>query len=369
MRLADFIEQNVESILVRWEGFASTLVPAARTMNELELRDHAEQLLAAIVADLRTPQTREEQAAKSTGRAPLPAVSKETAAQTHAVLRARSGFDIKQLASEYRALRASVLSLWLDADAAEATALDDVIRFNEAIDQGLAESIGHFSAQVEQSRNLLLGMLGHDMRSPLQAIQLTAHRLSALNAGQQVSDAAHRLIVSGGRIQSLLDDLVDFNRTKLGLGINVERSPVDLRRLFSEEVSLIRVAHPGREVHLRVTGDSHGIWDGKRLQQLLGNLVTNALAYGEPGAAVRVEVTGDGADVRIEVRNSGASLPSSDLAELFQPLKRGARTAEPTNLGLGLYIVSEIAKAHGGEADARSTGNETIFSVRLPRRQ
>jgi hypothetical protein len=102
----------------------------------------------------------------------------------HAVLRARGGFDINQLAAEYRALRASVLRLWIDAGQ-PAPHADDVIRFNEAIDQALAESISFFSVQVDRARNLLLGMLGHDMRSPLQTIQMTAVYLANLNAGEK----------------------------------------------------------------------------------------------------------------------------------------------------------------------------------------
>ena len=98
---------------------------------------------------------------------------------------------------------------------------DDVIRFNEAIDQALAESISFFSVQVDQARNLLLGMLGHDMRSPLQTIQMTALYLANLNAGDKVSGAASRLIRSGARMQALLGDMLDFNRTNLGLGINI----------------------------------------------------------------------------------------------------------------------------------------------------
>ena len=121
----------------------------------------------------------------------------ETAAQTHAILRARSGFDINQLASEYRALRASVLRLWTEACQPDDINLEDVIRFNEAIDQALAESIEFFSEQVERARNLLLGMLGHDMRNPLNTIQMTASYLAALNAGAEVSEAAFRLIRSG----------------------------------------------------------------------------------------------------------------------------------------------------------------------------
>ena len=202
MRLADFIMREIDSILANWEAFAATRLPAARRMSELELRDHAKQILEAVAADLSTAQTREEQAAKSMGLAPVPFPARETAAQTHAVLRAKSGFDIKQLASEYRALRASVLRLWMDACQPADPPIEDVIRFDEAIDQALAESIAYFSAQVEQSRNLLIGMLSHDMRSPLQTIQATSVYLGRLNASADISNAARRLIRSGARFRN-----------------------------------------------------------------------------------------------------------------------------------------------------------------------
>ncbi|WP_143266752.1 sensor histidine kinase, partial [Paraburkholderia caledonica] len=193
------------------------------------------------------------------------------------LLRARGGFDINQLTAEYRALRASVLRLWMDACQPDTPHVDDIIRFNEAIDQAIAESVGFFSAQVEQARNLLLGMLGHDMRSPLQTIQMTASYLAALNAGDKVSGAASRLIRSGARMQALLDDMLDFNRTRLGLGINIVSAEIDLAKQLADELDLVRAVHPDHQVDLNVVGDCEGVWDGRRLQQLLGNLVLNAI--------------------------------------------------------------------------------------------
>ena len=115
MRLSEFISSDTDAIVSRWEEFAATRLPAARSMSRLELRDHARQILEAIAIDLGTPQTRDEQSIKSRGMAAAPFDAPETAAQTHAVLRARSGYDIQQLASEYRALRSSVLQSWFDA--------------------------------------------------------------------------------------------------------------------------------------------------------------------------------------------------------------------------------------------------------------
>ena len=365
--LAEFITREMGAILTAWEEFAATLLPAAEGMESLELRDHAQGILEAIVADLSTAQWGSEQVAKSKGLAPVSFPAPETAAQIHAVLRAKSGFDVDQLVAEYRALRASVLGLWMDATAPDKMLVQDVIRFDEAIDQALSQAIHHFSMKVDQSRNLLLGMLSHDLRNPLQAIQMTAVHLGRLNAGDAVSDAARRLINSGGRMQALLDDLVDFNRSNLGIGIAIAPYDTDLGAVCAEEIEEVRIAHPGCGVDLTVSGDCRGRWDGKRIQQLLGNLVINACTHGTPGGPVRVKVHGREADVLIEVVSSGPTLPETTLKQIFEPLRRGSNAGNTAGLGLGLYIVSQIAKAHGGHADARSNNAETVFSVLLPR--
>jgi signal transduction histidine kinase len=371
MRLAEFILQDMEAILAEWEAFAATLLPAAAGMTSLALRNHAQHILEAVAKDLTTPQTREAQSEKSKGRAPKVVGAPETAAETHALLRARTGFDINQLVAEYRALRASVLRRWMDAGPLDHPGMEDLVRFNEAIDQAVAESVGHFYAQMEQTRNLLLGMLGHDMRSPLNTILATSSYLAALNAGEQVSVSAARLIRSGAAMRALLDDLVDFNRTKLGLGVKVVPSDIDLAPVVTDELEQLRGAHPSRRIELSVSGDSRGRWDGARVQQLVRNLVSNAIRYGSPDTTIRVALRGEEAEVRVEVTNSGLTIELSTLSQLFHPLKRGAVHGGSHDawggLGLGLFIVREIARAHGGEVEARSDEGETTFAVRLPR--
>jgi signal transduction histidine kinase len=289
------------------------------------------------------------------------------------VAAAKSGFDINQLAAEYRALRASVLRLWMDAADPKEFLLEDLIRFNEAIDQALAESVDFFSAEVDQARNLFFGMLGHDMRSPLQTIQMTASYLSQLNAGTNVSDAAARLINSGTRMKELLDDLLDFNRTKFGFGINIAPTDTDAALLVAEELKLVRGAHPNHVIELSVAGDGRGFWDGPRLRRLLGNLILNAIKYGAADTPIRVAVEDHGADVHLTVRNGGSAIDPAILDDIFEPLKRGMADDDASDadssLGLGLYIAREIAKAHGGEIAVHSDANETMFSVRLPRRK
>lgn len=373
MRLADFILQNMETILEEWESFAATLVPAATGMTSLALRDDAKPILEAIAKDISMSQTREAQAEKSKGRDPKLMGAPETAAQTHAVLRARSGFDINQLVAEYRALRASVLRLWLDAHTPNDNNLEDMVRFDEAVDQAIAESIDFFSAQVNQARNLLLGMLGHDMRSPLNTIVMTGQYLAKLNAGGEISEAATRLIRSGASMKALLDDLINFNRTRLGLGIKTELADCDLAAAFADEVDQLRGAHPTRQIELEVVGDTRGLWDRVRMQQVLRNLVVNAIDHGSRATPIQVLLTGDQNDITLEVKNRGPAIEKANLDQIFDPLKRGLRQVKrddaESGLGLGLFIVREIARSHGGDVTVRSDKEETVFTVKLPRRK
>ncbi len=372
MRLAEFIIHDMEGILQEWDTFAAVHISTAARMTPEAVRDHAKQILTAVAKDLSTPQTKRAQADKSKGLAPELIGDPETAAETHAVLRAQSGFDINELVAEYRALRASVLRRWMDAYRPDDLSLGDVVRFNEAIDQAITESIEFFTVQLDKARSLFLGMLSHDMRSPLSTIVMIADYLETLNAGANVSEAASFLTDAGNAMMILLDDMVDFNRTMLGLGLNITLSEINLATVLAVELEQLRRAHPGRLLEFDVVGDSGGRFDGPRVQQVLRNLVTNAIKYGTKDAPVRTLIVSESTDVRIEVTNSGPTIVQTDLDQIFNPLQRGSAAgqghATDGSLGLGLYIVREVARAHGGEVDVRSAEGVTVFNVRLPRR-
>jgi signal transduction histidine kinase len=178
MRLSRFLTEHLEEILVEWEAFASSLLAAGHTMTPLALRDHASQILRAIALDIESDQSELEQAYKSKGFVQIAAATR-TAAMTHGALRHLAGFDLRQLAAEFRALRASVLRLWLKQGVQDETAFYQLTRFNEAIDQALAESIGNYSDEVARSRDTFLAILGHDLRSPLSAIANSGLYLAA----------------------------------------------------------------------------------------------------------------------------------------------------------------------------------------------
>ena len=160
MSLSQFIKNNIEPILTEWEAYARTMIPPAETMSVAELRDHAHDILLAVAADMDTAQSEDERRAKSLGRGKPPA--HESFSTIHGQLRQRSGFGLIQLGAEYRALRATVLRLWMHKlDGFDAGMLEEVTRFNEGIDQTLAEALASYSELVANSRDTFLAVLGH----------------------------------------------------------------------------------------------------------------------------------------------------------------------------------------------------------------
>jgi signal transduction histidine kinase len=212
-------------------------------------------------------------------------------------------------------------------------------------------------------------MLGHDMRSPLQTIKMTAQFLATLHVDERIDASAHHLMCAGARMQALLDDLVDFNRTRLGLGIRIHPAPTDLAVAFRDEVEQLCSAHRDRRITLAIRGDCAGHWDAMRLRQVLANLVANAVRHGGVDGEIEVELDGDKERLRFEVRNHGPTLPVGFLEGMFDPLRSGDRLAhdDAHSLGLGLYISREITLAHGGAIAAHSHEGLTCFTVELPR--
>jgi len=367
--LADFVEHHAETIIDQAITFAKS-VDATRQMDEAALRDHLPEIIETIVADLRTPQTRAEEIAKSEGRAPVPGDRPRPAAATHALHRAHSGYSISNLVSEYRALRASVLRLWADACDGHPAALEEVARFNEAIDQAIAESVSHYAGEVERWRNIFLGVLGHDLRSPLGAILMTSELIARTAVDVPMATAAQRLIRSGERMRQLLDDLLVFNRAQMGIGFEVRKQDVDLADACREEVELLRASMPETRIDFHAPAPVRGMFDAGRVREALANLVVNAHKYGTHGSGIRVELRDAGSRAELVVANTGDPLSVEMLDVMFEPLRRGGVSGgkfERTSLGLGLFIVNQIAQAHEGSIRARSDEGETIFELHLPR--
>lgn len=371
MRLSDFIQQNMEPILQQWEDFAKTLTPAAEGMDALALRDHAEQMLQTIAADLQTHQTHETRILKSHGNAPRS--NSITSAKSHADLRHASGFTIGQVIAEYRALRTSVLALWLPPDhVSKDQEVDDVIRFNEAIDQALTESVVTYATAVETARNVFLGVLGHDLRSPLGAVLLSAEVL--LRAGDlppKPTKNVSRIYTSVKRSIKIVGDLLDFTRTQLGSGIPVCMEHDDLVQTCRGMVEEAKAYHPDRQVDFMTENTLPWRFDKSRMEQVIANLIGNAIQHGEADTTITVTLKAVDGFALLSVHNAGVPIDECAKASLFNPLIRhlqgGIEYGSEAGLGLGLYIASSIVRAHHGNIEVESEpGSGTTFTVRLP---
>jgi signal transduction histidine kinase len=262
-----------------------------------------------------TAQDPDQQTEKSKGRAE-DGDGFATAAEEHGAARAESGFTIEEMVAEYRALRASVLSLWTrQVGDLNTEHIEDLMRFNEAIDQSLAESVTEFNENVEEAKEMFLAILGHDLRTPMGAIYTSAKFMLDTGELQEPHlSLTSRIVNSATRMVGMVGDLLDSTRSRLGGGIPVVRENLDLSKLLHEAVDEVS----------------------------------------------SVGLAGDADDVAITIHNMGAVIPGERLDGLFNPMKTraGGSAATPGgptgNLGLGLYIAERIVHAH---APTRRTGS------------
>jgi signal transduction histidine kinase len=367
-RLSDFILDNMEPILQAWEDFARTIEPSALTMDDTELRDHAKLMLTVIAADLKTPQTALEQSEKSKGNGPRD--KQDTSAETHA------GYSVEQLVSEYRALRSSVLHLWTSqASGVQATAMEDMTRFNEAIDQALAESVARYAYLVKQSENMFLAILGHDLRNPLGTVITGATFIMRANdVPSKYVLAATRIFNSGQRMSKLIADLIDFTRSHLGAGIPIKPKKMNLAQICMNVVDELRTSHPERIIDFDSIVREDLFGDDDRLAQVFSNLIGNALQYGARNEPIVMRLSSTEQEVRVTVNNKGPAISPKKIGSVFEPLVRLAATdsldeQHETSLGIGMYIAREIVSAHHGGISVESNELEgTTFCVTLPRR-
>jgi signal transduction histidine kinase len=223
--------------------------------------------------------------------------------------------------------------------------------------------------RAEQSQRHLLGVVGHDLRSPLMAITASAELMQASPLDDRAARSVGRILRAAHRIDGIIRALVDYTLVQVGSGIPLHRRPTDLSAVVQAVAEEAEAAHPGRMVTVVAPAQVRGEWDPDRLGQALANLLGNALQYGQEDLAVRVVCRSDAGAGILEVTNDGPPIPGDLVPHLFEPFRRGNddRSQRRKGLGLGLFIAQQIVHAHGGRIEVRSEAPAgTTFTVRIP---
>ena len=399
MRLADFILANVEPILVEWESFARGIWPKGAAADPAELRNEAGDILRATAVDMQSEQTGPERAEKSKGQSRQDSEGNELtrASSSHGRGRVVSGFELWAVVAEYRALRASVLRLWRETEPdPDLSDLDDVTRFNESMDQSLTHAVRSYAEHVERDRaalmadeqaarrdaeaanrakDLFLATLSHEMRTPLNAIvgwlSILRHEDAQASHFQEGLKVIERNTMA--QVQ-LIDDLLDVSRIVSGkLRVDIQRC--ELADAINAGVNATRTAADARAITLDVRLDpaaSDAPCDSVRIQQVVWNLVSNAIKFSPNGGHVHVTLSREGSGFQIQVSDTGQGISAELLPHVFDRFRQADSSMRRrfAGLGLGLSIVKYIVEAHGGTVEATSPGEGkgSTFTVRLPLR-
>lgn len=385
------------TILNEWEVFAKSL-PPGKNMDVGQLRDHAQEILETIARDMGAAQSETEQARKSKGEGRLRRLSLDFAAK-HASLRHDEGFDVNQVVSEYRALRASVIRLWTDKmEAADAGTLYELIRFNEEIDQALTYAVQEFSAITKRTRESVvqelqesedryralseslqradkykdefLAILAHELRNPLAPVQ-TGIEVMRLTEGMPAATEFPLSMMERqmAHLVRLVDDLLDISRISRGK-VNLRLEKVDIEESVRQavEATASYIYSGNRKVFIELPPEPLVVQgDRVRLTQILGNLLSNAGKHTKDDGHIWIVARRDGQQAKIVVRDDGAGIAPEKVGDLFE-MFRQLDAQRKDGLGVGLALARKLVELHGGRIIGHSEGlgQGSEFTLYLP---
>lgn len=224
-------------------------------------------------------------------------------------------------------------------------------------------------AHARDFEKWILTIVSHDIRDPLNSIQLAAHELGDVSDPEGVVRKQAEIVMRGvGRIQNIVEDLLDLSRERDGAGIPIEPGSIDLRATCQQIIEELKYVAGDRTITLECEADSRGAWDEHRILQAISNLASNALRHSPAGSPVRILIAGDAGCAAVEIHNEG-TIPEDLLPHIFEPFRSAQRyRSRREGLGLGLFIAKAIARAHGGRLEVESSAGATMFRMVLPRR-
>jgi signal transduction histidine kinase len=370
-RLAAFLREHREELIQTWTRrvLDDPRLGSANRLTEPDLHDHIPEIIDEIVRVLDASH-----ASEACGRE----LGSSPAAKEHARQRRSRGFALAEAIREFSHFRAALVDLCtaegvpLEGDGAELVhaAID------ETMVTGASEIEEATVAEMEQRallRERFLGIVGHDLRTPLQSILFAVETLlKREDTTPHQGRVLRRAVASAERMERMIRDVLDLTRARLGTGIPIDRRVVPLDAICRQVVDELSMVHADRTVELDAPVTAVGSYDPDRIAQVVANLAGNALTYSPPGAPVRVVLREEGGWAVLTVHNRGAAIPAEEQRYLFDPFRRarpkGNAPADDDGLGLGLFIVAQIVAAHGGSVAVTSTTEAgTTFTVRLPR--
>jgi signal transduction histidine kinase len=244
----------------------------------------------------------------------------------------------------------------------------DLIAFYLDASERLASSEASLldERNAAELREQFIAVLGHDLRNPLASIAAGTRLLQKTPLNEKAVDILGMMQSSVNRMSGIINNVVDLARGRLGGGLNLDRSIAPLQPVLEQVVAEFRMSQPERPIETRFALDRPVDCDRVRIAQLASNLLGNALTYGKPGEPIRIDATTDATNFTLSIANAGEPIAPGALEHLFLPFFRGAVQPNQPGLGLGLYIASEIARAHAGTIEAASTAAETRFTFRMP---
>jgi signal transduction histidine kinase len=352
--ISDFLRSQQERIALRWEEEVRADLPALRPMTKPVLFDHLPEFLNGL-ANWIDGNTEDAERAFS------------RLAEGHALQRLGYGVGLETLTCEYSKLRVVMLRLLMEVPATDENR-EATVLLHEGMDRAINEAMHRYATRREEVRERFVAILGHDLRDPLSTVVISANLL----AGNPHLKPEHRVVASRivracDRMQRMINDVLDFARGHLGNGIPANPTLNDMGEICRAAADEITGANPQREIAVDLKGDLRGAFDRDRVHQALTNLISNAVHHGEGRIDVRAFEADDHHAIITEVTSHGEVIPDNLRRRLFDPFAQGDLVGPRHGLGLGLFIVQQIAIAHGALCDVTSDQQGTTFAITWPR--
>lgn len=353
-RVVEFLRTEQAQIARQWEDEVRADLPALQSLTRPVLLDRLPEFLDGLAHWVEGNTEAAERAF-------------DALVAGHALLRLGYGVGLETLTREYSKLRMVLVRRLLDVPTSECDR-ESIVRLHEGLDRAINDATNNYGQRREEVRERFITILGHDLRDPLSTVTISANMLAA-NPGLK---SEHRVVAARigracDRMQRMIGDVLDFARGHLGGGIPAIPLPSDMGAIVREATDEAVGANPQRTITCTVDGDLRGVFDRDRVHQAITNLIGNAVHHTHDSIEIRAFEGDNGHAVYTEITSHGAPIPAAVRRRLFDPFASFDVGSPRRGLGLGLYIVQQIALAHGGTCEVRSDERGNVFSIRWPR--